>query len=106
MTFDPDFDLIHVLGHPTWQQGKINSGILLISINLVARYSTNMPANPKITSKNTTLKCPDMHLMTFDADFDLHWGHQTWKQGKISSGMFADIEKPSCPLFRKSAHKS
>ena len=44
-----------------------------------------------------------MHLMTFDADFDLPWGHQTWKQGKINSGMFADIEKTSCPLFRKSA---
>ena len=23
-----------------------------------------------------------MHLMTFDADFYLHWGHQTWQQGK------------------------
>ena len=34
-----------------------------------------------------------MHLMTFDADFDLHWGQQTWQQGKISSGLFADIEK-------------
>ena len=43
-----------------------------------------------------------MHLMTLDAEFDLHWGHQTWQQGKISSGLFA---KPSCPLFHKSAHK-
>ena len=30
---------------------------LLISIILVAPYSTNMPANPKITSQTTTLKC-------------------------------------------------
>ena len=47
-----------------------------------------------------------MHLMTSDADFYLHWGHQTWQQGKISSGMSAAIEKPSCPLLRKIGHKS
>ena len=43
-----------------------------------------------------------MHLMTSDADFDLHWGHQIWQRGKISSEMFADIETS----IRKSVHKS
>ena len=47
-----------------------------------------------------------MHLMTFDADFEIHSGLQIWQQGKISLGMFADIEKPSCRLFRKNARKS
>ena len=47
-----------------------------------------------------------MHLMTFDSDFDLKWGHPNGQQGKISSELFADIDKPSCPLCRKSAHKS
>ena len=47
-----------------------------------------------------------MHLMTFDPDFDLEGSHPTRLQGKISSGMFVDIVKPSCPLCCKSAHKS
>ena len=38
-----------------------------------------------------------MHLMTFDVDCSLNWGHQTSQQGKISSGIFAAIDKPSCP---------
>ena len=44
--------------------------------------------------------------MTFDADFDLHWGHQICQQSKINSGMFTDIGKLNKLLFRKSAHKS
>ena len=47
-----------------------------------------------------------MHLINFDPDFDLIWGHPIGQQGKISSGMFADIDKLSCPWCRKSAHKS
>ena len=42
-----------------------------------------------------------MHLMTFDPYFDLICGHPTWQQGKISSGMFADISNPGCLLFHK-----
>ena len=47
-----------------------------------------------------------MHLMTFDPDFDVIWGHLTGQLDEISSRMFADVDKPSCTLFRKSAHKS
>ena len=141
---------------------------LLISVILVAPYSTNMHTNHKITSQTTSLKCtwwpliPSLTLhevsqlgnrtksvqecllmsiglaaphsamcpqilklslrphfesgkprgqllpsrrRTFDPDFDLIWGHPTGQQ-KISSGMFADIDKPSCSSCRKSVHKS
>ena len=47
-----------------------------------------------------------MHLMTFDPEFDFMWGHPTGQQDKISSEMFADIDKPTCPLCHKNAHKS
>ena len=45
-----------------------------------------------------------MHLMTFDPDCDLILGFPFGQQGKISSGVFADIDKPSGTLCRKSAH--
>ena len=47
-----------------------------------------------------------MHLMTFDPDFDLMRGHPTGQPDEISLGMFADVDKPSCALFRKCSHKS
>ena len=45
-------------------------------------------------------------MITFDPEFDLLWGHPTGQQGKISTEMFANIDKPSDPLCRKGAHKS
>ena len=33
-----------------------------------------------------------MQLMTFDPDLNLIWGHPTEQPGKISSGMFADVD--------------
>ena len=47
-----------------------------------------------------------MHMMIFDPDCNLIWGLQTRQTDEISSGMFTDVDKPSCTLFRKSAHKS
>ena len=47
-----------------------------------------------------------MHLMTFNSDCDLIWGFAFGQQGKISPGMFADIDKHSGTLCRKSAYTS
>ena len=47
-----------------------------------------------------------MHLMTFDPYCDLIWGFPFGQQGKISSGVFAFIDKPSGTLCPKSAHTS
>ena len=47
-----------------------------------------------------------MHLMTFDPILTLYEVTLTGQLDEISSGMFADVNKPSWALFRKSAHKS
>ena len=47
-----------------------------------------------------------MHLMTFDPNCDLILGFPFGQQGKISSGVFAYIDKPSGTLCPKSAHTS
>ena len=47
-----------------------------------------------------------MHLMTFDPNSDLIWGLFVGQQGKISSGVFADIDKTTGTLCRKRAHTS
>ena len=44
--------------------------------------------------------------MTFDPDCDLNFGFPFGQQGKFSSGVFADIDKHSGTLCRKSAHTS
>ena len=73
---------------------------LRMSISLVSPYSAKVLTNPKITSPTTTLKCtwwPLTPILTL---------YEATQMGKISSGMFADIDKPSYPLCCKSAHKS
>ena len=44
--------------------------------------------------------------MTFGPDFELIWGHPTGQPDEISSGKFADVDKPKCTLFRKNVRKS
>ena len=44
--------------------------------------------------------------MTFDPNSDLIWGLSVGQQGKISSGVFADIDKTTGTLCLKSAHTS
>ena len=47
-----------------------------------------------------------MHLMTFDPNYDLSWGLSVVQQGKISSGVFADIDETTGTLCPKHAHPS
>ena len=44
--------------------------------------------------------------MTFDPNSDLIWGLSVGQQGKIISGVFADIDKTTGTLCPKSAHTS
>ena len=44
--------------------------------------------------------------MTIGPDFHLTSGRPAGQPDEISSGMFADVYRPSCSLFRKRAHKS
>ena len=74
---------------------------LLILKSLVPPCSAKMPTNPKITSQTTTLKCiwwPLTPILT------LYEVTQLGNQAK--SALFADVDKPGCALFRKSAQKS
>ena len=45
-----------------------------------------------------------MHLVTIDLDCALIWGFLFLQKGKIRSGMFADVDKPSSTLCHKTAH--
>ena len=47
-----------------------------------------------------------MHLMTFHPNSDLIWGLSVGQQGKIISGVFADIDKTTGTLCPESAHTS
>ena len=47
-----------------------------------------------------------MRLMTFEPNSYLIWGLSIGQQGKISSGVFADIDKTTGTLCPKSAHTS
>ena len=44
--------------------------------------------------------------MTFDPNSDLIWALSVGQQGKISSGVFADIDKTTGTLCPESAHTS
>ena len=99
VAFDADFYLHW--GHQTWQQGKICSGMFAaIEKPRCLRESAHKSKHylSEYQSK--------MHLMTFDPEYDLIRGRPTGQPDEIRSGMFADVDKPSCALFRKSAHKS
>ena len=47
----------------------------------------------QVTDRQST-----MHLMNFDPDFDLMRGHPIGQPDEISSGMFANVDKPSVKL--------
>ena len=101
MTFDPDFDL--KWGQPTEQPNEICSG-MFADVDKPSCTLFRKGAHESYSYLSDQLS--KMHQMTSDTDFGLIWGHPSGQQGKISSGMVADIDKPSCPLCRKSAHKS
>ena len=72
----------------------------------------NKPICPLLWETNINTKIAnwthhnEKHLMTFDPNCDLILGFPFGQQGKISSGVFAYIDKPHGTLSPKSAHTS
>ena len=85
------------------KSGTISPGMLADIDTPICTFFCKMNINTQITLSTHHNK---MHLMTFNPDHDLIWGFQFGQQGKISSGMVADIDKPSGTLYRKNAYAS
>ena len=85
------------------KSGTMCPGMLADIDRAICTFFCETNINTEITLSSHHNK---MHLMTFNPDWDLIWGFPFGQQSKISSGMFADIDKPCCTLCRKSAHTS
>ena len=83
--------------------GTISPGILADIDKPICTFFCETNINTENTLSTYHNK---MHLITFNPDCDLIWGFPFGQQGKVSSGMFADIDKPSGTLCRKSAYTS
>ena len=85
------------------KSGIISPGMLADIDKPICTFFCKTNINTEITLSTHHNK---MHLMTINPDRDLIWGSPFGQQDKISSGMVADIDKPSETLCRKSAHAS
>ena len=79
MTFDAKLDLHW--GHQTWQEGEFSSGMS------AAIEKPSCPVLCKSTHKSYNYLSDhqsEIHLMTFDSDFDLIWDQSTGQLDEIS----------------------